>query len=66
MTDKLLLTIPEAASLTPFGDKTIRAAIKATDPAAFPPPLKAKRGSRGQYLVRVADLEAWIDSLQDA
>lgn len=63
---KILLTVTEAAELVPWSVDVIRRAIRATDPAAFPPPLKAKRGPRGQHVIRPADLESWAESLPDA
>lgn len=63
---KALMKLHEAAKETPYGVDTLRKAIRATDPRKFPPPLKAKRGARGQYDIREADLLAWIDSLEDA
>ena len=68
---KLSLTIPEAAEAASVTERTIRAWIANGW-------LKAKRQSRkeddrgrpvgegvGKYLVRVADLEACLDSLPD-
>ena len=66
MSDKLLLTVHEVAEMTPWGVGVIRKAIRATDPSAFPPPLKAKLGPRGQTVVRFKDAEAWVDSFKDA
>lgn len=60
------LTLRQAAEYQPYGIATLRRAIKATDPAAFPPPLKAKQGSKGTYIIRAADLDAWLESLPDA
>lgn len=66
MTARVLLTVTEAAESVGCAVGTIRKAIRATDPNTFPPPLKAKLGSRGQHLIRPADLDAWADSLPDA
>ena len=63
---KVLLTVAEAATTVPWGEDIIRKAIRATDPKKFPPPLKAKKGPRGQYVIRPADLDAWADSLPAA
>ena len=49
--------------------KTLRRAIAATDPAAFPPPLRAKRQGdkpNSEYRILHADLVAWAESLRDA
>ncbi|MFC8733135.1 hypothetical protein ACFT5B_11810 [Luteimicrobium sp. NPDC057192] len=62
----LALTLKDAADLTPFSVDTIERAVKATDPKKFPPPLRAKRDSRGRRIVLLKDLEAWLDSLPDA
>lgn len=63
---KAALSLDEAAAETPFSSKTIRRAIHATDPKVFPPPLRAKRGSRGSYVVLRDDLLEWLRSLPDA
>lgn len=66
---RILYTIPEAAEQVSVSVATIRRAIKATDPNAFPPPLRAKRVSgekRAVYGVEHAALMAWVDSLKDA
>ena len=66
MTLKKLMSIDDVAEQTPWGRDTIRKAIRSTDPSSFPPPLKAKQGPRGQYVVRREDFEAWVDGLVDA
>lgn len=63
---KALMTLAEAAGETPYGVGVLRKAIHTTDPHSWPPPLRAKRGSRGQYTVTEPALRAWIDSLEDA
>ena len=63
---KAALTAQEAAELTPWTVHVIRRAVNATDPNTFPPPLKAKRGPRGQHVILRRDLDAWLDSLPDA
>jgi hypothetical protein len=63
---RLALTLVEAAALTPFSVHTLRRAIAETDPTAFPPPLKAKRDSRGRYVILTRELEVWLASLPDA
>jgi hypothetical protein len=62
---KLAYRLEEAADVVPYSVQTLRRAIQATDPRAFPPPLKAKRDSRG-YLILAGDLDAWLASLPDA
>lgn len=63
---KPLMSVREVADLTPWSVDTIKRAIRATDPSAFPPPLKAKKGAKGAYAITAADFHAWIDSLEDA
>lgn len=63
---KALMSLAEVAEQTPWKVDTIRKAVRATDPNTFPPPLKAKIGPKGQYVVRREDFEAWIDGLGDA
>ena len=65
MTGPISVDVDRAAELTGVSSKTVRRAITSRDPAAFPPPLKAYRNGAGQsakYLIKVADLEAWIAS----
>jgi len=66
---KLLYTLAEAAEQVSVSEKTLRRAIQATDPTAFPPPLLAKRmgtPKKPAYRVLHADLMAWAQSLPDA
>lgn len=69
---KAALTVHEAAELTPWGADVIRRAVRATAThdkdgnPIFPPPLKAKRGPRGQFVILRDSLDAWLDSLPDA
>ncbi|MGW8565705.1 hypothetical protein [Isoptericola sp. NPDC055881] len=66
MPSALAMTLAEAAALTPFSVDTLRRAIRETDPTAFPPPLRAKKDSRGRQIVLTRELERWLDSLPDA
>jgi hypothetical protein len=62
-------TIPEAAEQVSVSVSTINRAIRATDPNAFPPPLKAKRigtEKKPAYRILHSVLEAWANSLPDA
>lgn len=66
MSIKLSMTIPQAAESTGFTEKQIRMAIHAGA-------LKAKRATKnkdgegvGKYILRVGDLETWLDGLADA
>jgi len=66
---KIAYKIPEAADMVSVSESTVRRAIKATDPKASPPPLRAKNiGSdeRPDYRILHKALEAWADSLKDA
>ena len=65
---KILLDLQDAADRLPdgYGVDTLRAAIRQTDAAAFPPPLRAKRGKRGQYLILPAALDEWAEKFPDA
>lgn len=50
---------------------TIRRAIRSTGAdkdgnPTFPPPLRAKRDSKGALRVKAVDLEAWFESWPDA
>ena len=62
---KRAYSLAEAAAQTPFSIDTLRRAIKTTDPTSFPPPLRAKKPSKG-YVILARDLDAWLDSLADA
>lgn len=65
----LAVGIADAAAMTGVSQNTIRRAVKATDPAAFPPPLRARKvgsGPSAKHLIRVVDLEAWVDAFPDA
>lgn len=66
---KLLYTLAEAAEQVSVSVKTLRRAIAATDPNAYPPPLAAKNAGsdkKPSYRVHHTALEAWADSLKDA
>lgn len=66
---KLAYTLDEAADATGFSVKTLRRAIGSTDPAAFPPPLDAKRAGdapNAPYRILAPALVAWLDSMKDA
>ena len=65
-TERRLLTLAQAADSVGYHESVMRRAIHATDPTAFPPPLKAKRDGKGRYRIRPVDLDAWVDSLEDA
>lgn len=63
---QLAMTLTEVAAVTPFSVKTLRRAVHETDPEAFPPPLRAKRDSRGRLIVLTSELERFLASLPDA
>ena len=56
MTERLLISIAEAAYMTDLSPDFIRAAIRRLEL----PAVKAGRAHR----IRVADLETWIDTLE--
>jgi|GEM_PF-2377654 len=61
-----VLTLVEASAETGLPLSMLRRAIHATDPEAPAPPLSAKRGPRGAYLILARDLEDWLERLPDA
>ncbi len=68
---RLAYSLPEAAAAIGISEATLRKAINTTDPASFPPPLKAKRvGKTGSkkfaYSISAGELARWHDSLDDA
>jgi hypothetical protein len=66
---KIAYTLPEAAKQVSVSVDTLRRAIRATDPAAYPPPLKAKNAGslkKPSYRIAHAELMAWLESLADA
>ena len=69
MSPRILLTIDEAAEAVGQSARTIERAIRATDPASYPPPLNAKRlGSapNARKAILLAELQRWAESLPDA
>ena len=64
MSDRILLTLAEAGERVGYSEKTMRRAIKATDPDKFPHPLRAKLAG-GSYRIKATDLDAWVDALPD-
>ena len=72
MAAPLTVDVKTAAELMSCSVETIRRAIRTTGVDAngnptFPPPLRAKRfGGKNQLRIKVSDLEAWHDSMEDA
>lgn len=69
MSPRILYDLDTAAEMVSQSVKTLRRAIQATDPAAFPPPLKAKRQGKAKnaaYGITHTALMEWADSLPDA
>lgn len=62
---KALMTVREAAEQTPYGPRVLKAAITQA-PGTTWPPLAAKAGSRGEYLIPADALLDWINRLPDA
>lgn len=58
--------IQDVVALTPFSADTIRRAIRQTEPDAFPPPLRAKKDSKGRLIILPKDLAEWLEALPDA
>lgn len=58
MTQRIAYTLEEAAQQVGLSEKTLRRAIHATDPNAFPHPLPAVRLGKG-YRVLHDDLVEW-------
>lgn len=67
---RIAYDIKQAAEQVSVSVDTIRRAIRATDPNAYPPPLPAKRmGSsdrKPSYRISHPALMAWFNSLPDA
>lgn len=55
----------EAAAAAGVSVQTIRKALRATDPASYPPPLRSRgrHGVGGRWAIDPADLTDWRDSL---
>lgn len=69
MTTPVLLSISDAAKAASVSVDTLRRAIHKTEPAGFPPPLRAKRrgdGPTAAVLIEYAELVRWAASLPDA
>ena len=66
---RIAYRLDEAAEAVGVSPMTIRRAIAATKPDAFPPPLRAKNvgtDRKRSYRISHVDLVAWFDSLKDA
>lgn len=63
---KAAYTLEELAEVTPWSVSTFRRALKATNPREFPPPLTAKRDSKGKQAILHTELQRWLESLPDA
>lgn len=64
---RVAYSVEEAATATSMSVSTIRRALRSTDPAAFPPPLRAKKaGLKGKLLIPATELSRWLESLPDA
>jgi hypothetical protein len=64
---KRVVTIAEAVDMYPTSESTLRRAIrKDVADGKFPPPLPAKRDGKGRLSIKVAELDAWHDSWDDA
>lgn len=68
-TAKVAYTVTEAASAAGVSEAVIRRALHATDPAAWPPPLRSKRighATNAPHLIPADWLRAWIDAFPEA
>jgi excisionase family DNA binding protein len=63
---KLALTAQEAAVATGVSEKTITRAIKSGRLRAKRSSVDANGNPAGRYLILVAELQAWLDSLEAA
>jgi len=63
---KLAYTVEEFADMSSTSVSTVRRALKATDPRAYPPPLSAKRDSKGKQRILHTEGQRWLESLPDA
>ena len=66
---RLLYTLSEAAEQVSVSVPTLRRAIAATNPDAYPPPLRAKNAGspkKPSYRIFHDELMAWAKSLKDA
>lgn len=64
MTERILLTLAQAAESVGMSVDTIRRATKATDPARFPHPLPSKLAGNVRR-IKATDLAAWVDAMPD-
>lgn len=63
---KPLMTLAEAAALTPFGKEHLRRCVHIKNPTPQMPALRAKKDGKGRLLVRDSDLIDWINRMEDA
>lgn len=61
---KPLMTVQEVLTLIPIGETLLRQCIHGQHETY--PPLRAKRGPRGQILITDEALREWINALPDA
>lgn len=66
MMSDLAYTTRTLAQVTPFGEKYIRQCIQSKGGPGDPPPLKAKRGPRGAFVITAAAANEWLDQHEDA
>lgn len=61
--------ITDAAEAAGVSETLIRRALKATDPRAFPPPLRAKRvgnAHSAKQIILASELTKWLDRFPDS
>lgn len=66
-TTPLFYRLAEAAEVARVSPDSLRRAIKKVrDDGKFPHPLPAKKGARGEYLIRPDALAEWTETFPDA
>jgi hypothetical protein len=63
---RLAYSVPQLPNVAPFSVDTFRRAIrKPKDDGEFPPPLPARKDSKGKAVVLTTDLQRWLELLPD-
>lgn len=62
----MAFSLKQLTEVVPFSESTLRrAAHKPRDDGMFPPPLYAKRDSKGRIVVLATELQRWLERLDD-
>ena len=63
----VVFSAAQAAVALGVSRDTVLAALRATDPDAYPPPMsyagRKGEGKRARFAIRQSDLDAWVESL---